>query len=89
MEQVTTRHILSPIPCEGGRRPLCGAPYHEPSFDGLDEAYRACVEGVAPSDLTCRNCVAVAIIAMGCPTDRLTPPAQGSRGGGSDATSSQ
>ena len=58
-------HIASPIPRAGGRKNLCGA-LQEPgmSYDGLDEAYRANVEGWA-SGTPCPDCLRTAMIAMG------------------------
>ena len=59
------RHIVSPSFQPGGSLTLCGSPYQVGmSYDGLDEAYRANVEGWA-SGPPCRNCLKVALIAMG------------------------
>jgi hypothetical protein len=61
-----TRHILSPIPRPGGRMPLCGAEdWENTSYGGLDEAYRANVEGWPARGAPCRDCLKVATIAMG------------------------
>jgi hypothetical protein len=61
---VTIRHILSPIPSPTGRSPLCGATDGS-DYNGLDEAYRAHVEGWTSNTITCRDCVLTALVAMG------------------------
>ncbi len=60
-------HIASPRPQSGGRPNLCGSPQKKGSvYDGLDEAYRASVEGWQfPARPICRDCIATALIAMG------------------------
>lgn len=62
-------HICSPIPREGGRRTLCGLRNDATQYDGLDEAYRAHVEGWPNIGWPCRRCLGVALIAMGVPND--------------------
>lgn len=58
-------HIHSPIPRPGGRRTLCGAASALTSqYDGLDEAYRARVEGWIGCAPPCSACIEVAMVAM-------------------------
>ena len=58
-------HILTPIPKPNGRGSLCGLRNDAPTFDSLDEAYRAHVEGWSGIGAPCRRCLSVALIAMG------------------------
>jgi hypothetical protein len=60
-------HIASPRPQAGGRPNLCGAPQTTwNAYSGLDEAYRANVEGwTFPARPVCRDCLATAMISMG------------------------
>ena len=63
-----TMHIASPRAQPGGRPNLCGAPQTTwNAYNGLDEAYRANVEGWSPDRVTCRDCLRTALIAMECP----------------------
>lgn len=58
-------HIHSPIPRAGGRRTLCGATgLLVGQYDGLNEAYRACVQGWAGCGAPCTACLDVAMVAM-------------------------
>lgn len=60
-------HIATPRPQAGGRGNLCGAAQtlHN-CYDGIDQAYRASVEGWKfPAPPICRECVGVALVAMG------------------------
>ena len=58
------RHIASPIPRFNGRPNLCGAESND--YGGLDEAYRAHVEGWTHGTVTCPLCLRTALVAMEC-----------------------
>lgn len=65
-KEIGTRwHVYSPASHLGSRRTLCGA-VGEASYqyDGLDQAYRASVEGWPDCDPPCVACLEVAMIAM-------------------------
>ena len=62
---VQIRHILSPIGTPNGRTHLCGA--EGVDYGGLDEAYRANVEGWTMGTTTCRDCIRTALVGMGYP----------------------
>lgn len=66
-------HIASPLHDGVGGPNLCGSPPDPAAqYRGLDQAYRAHAEGWAGAP-TCRDCLAVALIAMGA--GRLRPHA--------------
>ena len=63
-------HIASPYRRIGRWGNLCGAPPDQiNTYDGLDEAYKAALEGweVFEKRVVCRDCLATALIALGYP----------------------
>lgn len=63
-------HIQSPrYVRDGGAKTLCGLHNDADRYNGLDEAYRAHVEGRPNIGEPCRLCLSVALIAMGVSND--------------------